>query len=87
MTMDFYEFNYLPGSDRAELVWQHGRLLTTRGHMGYTVVLYKMPEFFAEVWYSPEDNQIALVHGFNNPELIESYIESIDLEELLGNDT
>lgn len=84
MTMDFYEFNYLPGSERAELVWQHGRLLTTRDHMGCTVVLYKMPEFFAEVWYSPEDNQIALVHGFNSTELLEPYIASMNLDDLFG---
>jgi hypothetical protein len=82
--MDFYQFNYLPVSERAELVWQHGRLLATRDHMGCSVVLYKMAEFFAEVWYSPEDNQIALVHGFRSPELLEPYIESINLEELLG---
>jgi hypothetical protein len=82
--MDFYKFNYLPGSDRADLVWQQGRLLATRDHMGCIVVLYQMPEFFAEVYYSPEDNQIALVHGFKSPELLEPYLASINLEDLLG---
>jgi hypothetical protein len=82
--MDFYLFNYLPGNDRAELVWQQGRFLAIREHMGCSVVLYKMPEFFAELWYSPEDNQIALVHGFKSHELLEPYLDSIDLIELLG---
>jgi hypothetical protein len=82
--MDFYEFNYLTGSDRAELVWQHGSLLAIREHMGCSVILYKLPEFFTEVWYSPEDNQIVLVHGFKSSELLEPYIESINLEELFG---
>lgn len=52
--------------------------------MGCSVALYKMPEFFAEVWYSPEDNQIALVQGFESRELLEPYLDAIDLEELFG---
>ncbi|MCC9167226.1 hypothetical protein [Pontibacter harenae] len=82
--MDIYEFNYLPGSERVALVWQHGRLLAIRDYMECSVVLYKMPEFFAEVWYSPEDNQIALVHGFMSSKILEPYVESADLEELFG---
>jgi hypothetical protein len=84
--MDFYQFNYLPGNERADFVWQQGRLLAIREHMGCSVVLYKMPEFFAEVWYSPEDNQIALVHGFMRHELLRPYLNSINLEEQFGSD-
>jgi hypothetical protein len=35
------------------------------------------------VWYLPEGNQIALVHGFNSRQLLEPYLEVIDLERLL----
>lgn len=81
--MDFYAFNCLPRDARAELVWQYGRFLAIRQETGCSVVLYHMARFFAEVWYSPEDNQIALVHGFESRELLESYLNVIDLEELM----
>lgn len=81
--MDFYQFNCYPRETRAELVGQHGRFLAIRTVMNCSVVLYHMGEFFAEMWYSPEDNQIAMVHGFNNKELLEPYLDIINLEELM----
>jgi len=81
--MDFYAFNYLPKEQRAALVWEHGQFLSIRLDMGCSVLLYHMGGFFAEVWYSPEDNQVALVHGFNNRQLLEPYLDMIDLEELM----
>lgn len=81
--MDFYAFNCLPIEDRAALVWQCGRFLAIRHKLGCSVVLYHLESFFAEVWYSPEDNQIALVHGFDSKQLLEPYLEVIDLEGLL----
>ena len=81
--MDFYAYNCLPRDQRAELVWEHGRFLAIRTEMNCSVVLYHMGGFFAEVWYSPEDNQIALVHGFERRELLEPYLSMIDIEELM----
>ena len=81
--MDIYQFNFLPRDQRAELVWKRGRFLAIRSDTGCSVVLYHMPDFFAEVWYSPEDNQIALVHGFENRKLLEPYLDIINLEELM----
>ncbi|MFD3002681.1 hypothetical protein ACFS7Z_20085 [Pontibacter toksunensis] len=57
--------------------------LAIRTEIGCSVVLYHMSDFFVEVWYSPEDNQIALVHGFERRELLEPYLEMIDLAELI----
>ena len=81
--MDFYNFNCLPRDERAVLVWEYGRLLAIRTEMSCSVMLYHMPDFFAEVWYSPEDNQIALVHGFDSNELLEPYLNIIDLQGLM----
>ena len=78
--MDFYAFNCLLREARAELVWQQGRFLAIRQEMSCSVVLYHLESFFAEVWYSPEDNQIALVHGFESRKLLEPYLDTIDLE-------
>ena len=81
--MDFYAFNCISREERAELVWKHGCFLAIRLDMGCSVLLYHMGSFFAEVRYSPEDNQIALVHGFERRELLELYLSMIDIEELM----
>jgi len=81
--MDFYAFNCLSRDDRAVLVWRHGRFLAVRSETGCSVALYHLGGFFAEVWYSTEDNQIALVYGFNSRRLLEPYLEVIGLEGLL----
>ena len=81
--MDFYAFNCLPRDTRTEVVWQQGRFLAVWLELGCSVVLYHLGSFFAEVWYSPEDNQIPLVHGFDSKQLLEPYLEVIDLERLL----
>lgn len=81
--MDFYQFNYMPRDQRAELVWGQGRFLAVRSYMGCIVALYHMPDFYAEVEYSPEDDQIALVHGFESRDLLEPYLDVIDLGELM----
>lgn len=51
--------------------------------MSCSVLLYLMGGFFAEVWNSPEDNLIGLLHGFNSRQLLDPYLEVIDLEELM----
>ena len=48
--------------------------------MRCSVLLYHMGSLFAQVWYSPEDNQIALVHGFERRKILEPYLEVIELE-------
>jgi hypothetical protein len=64
-------------------VWQQGRFLAIRSEFSCSVVLYHLESFFAEMWYSPENNQIALVHGFKSRKLLEPYLGTIDLEGLL----
>jgi hypothetical protein len=81
--MNHYQFNSIPSDQRAEYVWKQGTFLTFRYYLGCTVALYYIPGFFAEVWYSPEDNQIALVHGFDDKGLLEPYLEMIELKHLL----
>lgn len=82
--MDDDACNCLLREVRAELVWQQGRLLAIRSEMGCSVLLYHLGGFLAKMLYSPEDNQIALVHGFNSRQLLEPYLEVIDLEGLMG---
>lgn len=81
--MDFYQFNFLPMEQRAELVWTRGQYLDFREEKGCCVVLYYLNEYFAEVWFSPKDNEIALAHGFKNLELLEPYLKTFHIRDLM----
>ena len=52
-----------------------------RSDMGCSVMLYHMSDFFAEVWPSPEDSQVAFLHGFESKKLLEPYLDITNLEE------
>ncbi|RDV11866.1 hypothetical protein DXT99_23465 [Pontibacter diazotrophicus] len=82
--MNIYQFNYYALDQRAEMVWQYGSYLAVRHDGGHSVVLYHMGEFFAEVWYSPEDNQVKTVRGFKSKTCLEPYLQMVSLEELMG---
>ena len=82
--MNLYQFNFYSLDKRAEMVWKHGSFLAIRHDGGYSVVLYHMGEFFAEVWYSSANNQAHTVRGFKSRKLLEPYLELIRLEDLVG---
>lgn len=64
--MNMHQFNYQSIEQRAALVWKHGRFPAIRYSQGCSVVLYHLDAFFAEVWYSPEYNQMKTVRGFKS---------------------
>ncbi|PRY02947.1 hypothetical protein CLV24_14416 [Pontibacter ummariensis] len=81
--MDLYEFNYFSKDERADLIWDLGSLIAIRYDGGYSVVLYHMGEFFAEVKYSAQHNHIVSVRGFKSKTYLEPYLEMVDLSELI----
>lgn len=82
--MNLYQFNYYDLNRRAEIVWRNGSYLSVRHDGGHSVVLYHMGEFFVEVYYSPEDNQVKTVRGFKSKAYLEPYLERVSLQELMG---
>lgn len=81
--MNHYQFNYHSLDKKAALVWEHGTFMAVRYDGGYSVVLYHLGEFLAEVWYRQEDNEIAMVHGFKSLKILDHYLKQIDIEELM----
>lgn len=82
--MNLYQFNCCDFSRRAEAVWRNGDYLSVRHEGKHRVVLYHMGEFFAEVCYLPEENQVKAVRGFKSKACFEPYLEMVSLEELMG---
>ncbi|MFD3003997.1 hypothetical protein ACFS7Z_26840 [Pontibacter toksunensis] len=64
---------------RARILQECGQELLLRQCMSCSVFLYHMDEFFAEVWISPTDSRVVLVHGFKDTKLLEPYLHKIDI--------
>ncbi|QMU29077.1 hypothetical protein [Adhaeribacter radiodurans] len=82
--MNLYEFFSNDHYRRAELAFTQGTLIVVRGSGAYRIYLYTIGKFFAEVWCRIEDNEVDLVRGFKSLDLLEPYLELIDLSEITG---
>ncbi|MFD2514975.1 hypothetical protein ACFSRY_13945 [Pontibacter locisalis] len=81
--MNLYQFNTYSVAARLEIIWEHGSLLAYRCRRGYRIALYNLGSFFAEIWYNPENEYIALVRGFQSNKVLETYVPKIDLKRML----
>ena len=81
--INLYQFNGHKLDGRAQLAWDHGTYIAIRCDGEHTVALYHMGEFFAEVWYDPEKNEIIRVNGFKSRKLLEPYAQMVSLSDIL----
>ncbi len=80
--MNLCEFNQSNHEQRIALIWKQGTYLEGRSSGAYSICLYSMGKFFAEVWYIAEDNQISLIRGFTSNSFPEPYLEKVDLSNI-----
>jgi hypothetical protein len=81
MNLNFFNTHTLAG--RLEIIWAHGNFIAHRGRRGYRIALYDLGNFFAEIWYNPENDNISLVRGFKSKKAFEPYLNQIDLLTML----
>jgi hypothetical protein len=81
--MDFYEFSRLNQDQREALVKKRGIFLAVRMSCGCKISLYHMSNFYAEVVYLPESNEIILVRSFKSKSCLDPYLEMVDLSGIL----
>ena len=62
-------------NERAEAVWK-GTFLKDRVEGLLIVQLWNVGNFYAEVFYNPELNEIANIRGFKNSRLTEPYLSN-----------
>lgn len=77
------EFNRLTLREKANYTFGRGRLLIRRHARYYTVGLFYVEGFFAEVWYDLRSNDIINIVSFNDSRALDVYIDHIDLNKLL----
>lgn len=81
--MDNYEFNQLPLKAKAKFVWDHGTYLAHRKEKGFAVNLYAVKNFFAEIYYCPEEVCINKILSFTCKKRLTPYLENICLFNFL----
>ena len=79
-----YGFIGLSLDEQANYTWQVGAFLHNRKGEGFNANLYGVEDFYVEVRYDTERNAIAQIMPFNSPDLLQPYLEQIDLRDLLG---
>ena len=70
--MTLCEFNALSVQQQAETVWQ-GEFLLFREQIVHTVLLYKVHDFYVEVYYNNESNEVVRFHSLKSVERLTLY--------------
>ncbi|MDB5196069.1 MAG: hypothetical protein JWP88_439 [Flaviaesturariibacter sp.] len=81
--MKFSDFKLLCPPVQAWLLCKRGVLLGERSEPGYVIALYQIDSFYVEVYYRSDDNEIIKLLSFHNTSLLESFLSTIPLPELL----
>ncbi|MGY3211893.1 hypothetical protein [Mucilaginibacter sp. HD30] len=72
--MTLYEFNALSAGDQAAFAMQ-GNFVDVRGEEGLKVALYSHPEFYTEVYYDGQSNQVVRCRAFKSASQLAAYIK------------
>lgn len=81
--MTMYEFFHLPRARQMDVLYQEGIYLAKRKDAGFTLVLYQLDSYYVEVRYRKYRKVIESLRCFHKLDLLEPYLEQIDVEELI----
>jgi hypothetical protein len=70
-----YQYNLLPVSERAALLWEEGVFLDLfRAEDDFKIMLYALYSFYVEVWYK-QNSEITRLRSFSSTGLLDAYFE------------
>ncbi len=81
--MELYEFNALDFNQRAETLWANGTFIINLKQGEHAYNLYSFFGYFVEVTYSQHENNIIDIRPFKKCELLNKYLDVIDVRELV----
>jgi hypothetical protein len=70
--MSLYDFIQLSQTEKTNLVWE-GRFLSTREDKDQTVILYRVYDFFCEVYYDNSKNSVVRLKPFRTTTLLQHF--------------
>lgn len=81
--MTLYEYHSLSEDVQIELLYEQGIYLGKRKDRQITAVLYQLFDFYVEVLYIKYRYHIHEMKYFHSTDLLQPYLEQIDVEELM----
>jgi len=76
------EFMKQPATERASQVLNDGAELMDRIYIYYLIKLYKLFDFYVELWYLPASNKIDKVYAVSLDDVLHLYEKNIDISDL-----
>lgn len=77
-----YEFNSLNDNEKHEAMMEYAILVGDRFEGPNSILLYQFDNFYVELFYNRDDNQIQKFRSFQTQEPLTPYLNQIDLNEL-----
>ncbi len=81
--MNMYDFQLLSEQDQIEVLYQFGVYVGKRKEEFSIMLLYQLEGFYVEVVYRKYRSYVKHLFCFNSTELLEPYLEQIDVENLV----
>jgi hypothetical protein len=80
--MKVKDFNLMDEVKQAEVLLQHGVLLTERAYKEFQIVLYQVHHFYVEVYFHKTYEMIQGFRGFESMHQLDPFLEKISLKDL-----
>ena len=81
--MTIYDFELMNEFEQTDIIGEKGVLIGERKHEHYNVLLFQIESFYVELYYHSHFNVIIKIIYFTDTDLLEQYLENIEVNELL----
>jgi len=81
--MERSAFEKAPLKEKVYITLEQGKVVSNRQFLYYTIKLYSLSDYFAEVWYVPSSNKIDKVETLSIDEVLHVYRNDFDISSLL----
>lgn len=81
--MTLYDFQLLPEPQQIEILYRAGVYIGKRREGVSVILLYQLESFYVEVYYRKYRSHIRQLHCFDSTDLLDPYLEQIDVENLV----
>jgi len=79
MNLGLCEYNVLSDVKKTQLLWDHGVFLMNREDDNQLVNLYALFDFYVEVYYMQQSNEIKRIKTFKSINPLQPYLDRINL--------
>ncbi len=83
--MTLQEFRAADPSQQFALISDQGTRLCSKDFSEFSVILYQVEGFYAEVFYEKQTGCLQILRVFSSTLLLDPYLEQIDISTLLQN--